>query len=263
MSTKTTPVRRFSWFSKSLGLAALALAALGISAPALAQAEKTFAERAKEYRDKIVASMEASARAAGDEFTKLKSDAAKATGATREKLAAELEAHSTKWAAAREKLSASLDSHLRSIGDELKALEEKAGKATGSARDQTAVEMEKLRGEWAAAREQFRGSLTSNMKAAREEFAHLKDQSASAAADAKVKLAPRMEKLKAEWAKNREKLAAHLEADLKQTKEEMEKLGAATSETARVAKEKLLKKLHDDQVLKDDLAKDKALDDAK
>ena len=94
-------------------------------------------------------------------------------------------------------------------------------------------------------REDGGAALSSNMKAAGEEFAHLKEQSANASADAKARLAPRMEQLKAEWSKNREKLAAHLEADLKETKEEMEKLGAETSNTAKIAKEKLVKKYHD------------------
>ena len=88
-------------------------------------------------------------------------------------------------------------------------------------------------------------ALSSNMKAAGVEFTHLKEQSANASADAKARLAPRMEKLKAEWSKNREKLATHLEADLKETKEEMEKLGAETSNTVKIAKEKLVKRYHD------------------
>ena len=54
-----------------------------------------------------------------------------------------------------------------------------------------------------------------------------------------------MERLKAEFHKHREKLADYLEADLKQTKEDMEKLGEATSNSARLAKEKLLKKVHE------------------
>ena len=123
--------------------------------------------------------------------------------------------------------------------------------------------MEKLRGEWTIAREKIRGSLTANMKATREEFAHLKEQSASASADARARLTPRMDQLKAEWTRNREKLAAHLEADLKQTKEELDKLGAATSNTAKVARDKLLKKYHDDHALSDELARQKAIDDAK
>ena len=87
--------------------------------------------------------------------------------AVREKLAAEMEAHSKKWAAAREKLAASLDTHMHSVGEDLKKLEEKAAKATGSAREQTAGEMEKLRGEWNLTREKIGTALSSNMKAAR------------------------------------------------------------------------------------------------
>ena len=101
------------------------------------------------------------------------------------------------------------------------------------------------------------------MKAAGVEFAHLKEQSANASTGAKARLAPRMEKLKAEWSKNREKLAAHLEADLKETKEEMEKLGEETSNTAKIAKEKLIKKYHDLRAQSDELAKEKSIDESK
>ena len=101
------------------------------------------------------------------------------------------------------------------------------------------------------------------MKAAGEEFAHLKEQSANASVDAKARLAPRMEKLKAEWSKNREKLVAHLDADLKQMKEEMEKLGAETSDAAKLAKEKLAKKYHDLRAQSDELAKEKSIDESK
>ena len=69
-----------------------------------------------------------------------------------------------------------------------------------------------------------------------------------------------MEKLKAEWSKNREKLAAHLDADLKRTKEEMAKLGAETSNSAKLAREKLVKKFHDLQAQSDELAKEKPID---
>ena len=134
MSTKTTRLHWFSQFPKSLAVAMLSFAALGTSAPAFAQekSEKTFAERASEYRDKIVASMESTAKAAGDEYHKLRSEATKATGPTRDKLAAEMETLSMKWAAAREKLAASLETHMHSVGEEIKVLEEKAAKATGS-----------------------------------------------------------------------------------------------------------------------------------
>src|ERR1700761_3910014 len=42
--------------------------------------EKTFAERAKEYWGKVVSGMESGAKAAGDEYHKLKTEAAEATG---------------------------------------------------------------------------------------------------------------------------------------------------------------------------------------
>jgi hypothetical protein len=262
MSTTTTTVRWFSRFPKALAAVTLLFAALGSFAQSFAQ-EKTFAERAKEYRDKIVASMESTAKAAGDEFSKLKSESTEATGPAREKLAAKMETASKKWAAAREKLATSLDAHMRSVRDQLKTLEEKAPKTTGSAREQTSAEIEKLRGEWHVAREKMSAALSSNMKAAREEFAHLKDQSANGSGDAKAKVASRMEKLKAEWSKNREKLSAHLDAELKQTKAEMEKLRDETSKTAKLAKETLMKKYHDLRARHDDLAKEQAIDASK
>jgi hypothetical protein len=71
-----------------------------------------------------------------------------------------------------------------------------------------------------------------------------------------------MERLKAEFHKNHEKLNAYLEADLKQTKEDMEKLGEATSATARHAKEKLSKKYHELTAKIAELAKEKPSEEA-
>jgi hypothetical protein len=243
-------------------LVTLSFSAPGAFAPVLAQetSGKTFVERARESRDKIVASMESAARAAGDEYSRLRSETARAKGPAREKLAAEMEALSKKWAAAREKLTASLDAHTQSVGDSIKKLEEKAARATGSTREQTGSEMDKLREEWHAAREKLGAALSSNTKAARDEFAHLKEQSAGASADTRARLASRMETLKAEWGKNREKLAAHLDADLKQAKEEIDKLGAETTDAARLAKEKLAKRYQDLRVQRDELAREKSID---
>ena len=84
--------------------------------------------------------------------------------------------------------------------------------------------MKKLHEEWTAAREKMEGTLSSNLKSSREEIEHLKEHVADATEDAKAKLGPRMERLKAEYHKNRDKLVAYLEADLKQTEEDMEKL---------------------------------------
>ena len=169
MPIKTTRVRWFSRFPKSLAAAMLLFAALETSAPAFAQekSEKTFAERAKEYREKIVASMESTAKAAGDEYHKLRSEATKATGPARGKVAAEMETLSMKWSAAREKLEASLDAHMHSVGEEIKMLEEKAAKATGSAREQTSTEREKIREEWNLAHEKMSAVFSSNMKCQR------------------------------------------------------------------------------------------------
>jgi hypothetical protein len=259
MTTNPTRVRRFSRGRKVSAPLTLSFAVLVISTPSFAQ-EKTLAERAKEYRDKIVASMEATAKAAGDEYSKLKSEASKAAGPAREKLATEMEALSKKWSEAREKLAGSLDTHTHSLGDDLKKLEEKAAKATGSAREQTTGEIEKLRGEWHVAREKLSAAFSTNMKAARDEFTHLKEQSGNTSADVKGRLAARMDALKAEWRANREKLAAHLDADLKRTKEEMDKLGAETSSAAKLARDTLAKKYQDLRAQSNELAREKSLD---
>ena len=72
-------------------------------------------------------------------------------------------------------------------------------------------------------------TLSANLHSSREEIEHLKEHASNSAQEAKAKLAPRMERLKAEFHKNRDKLSAYLEADLKHTKDDMEKLGEATS----------------------------------
>src|SRR5258708_3856532 len=182
MTTETTRVRRFSRFPKSLAIMALSVAGLVTSAGAFAQEEtgKTFLERAKEYRDKIVAGMESTAKASGEEYRKLKAEAATATGPAREKMADKMETLGKKWAAAREKLADGLDAHVHSVGDEMKKLQEKAAAAKGPAREKLDAEMEKLRGEWNVTREKISAAHASNMKAAGEEFAHLKEQSGTA-----------------------------------------------------------------------------------
>src|SRR5258708_333764 len=89
MTTETTRVRRFSRFPKSLAIMALSVAGLVTSAGAFAQEEtgKTFLERAKEYRDKIVAGMESTAKASGDASGKVKTDAATTNWPLRTKMA--------------------------------------------------------------------------------------------------------------------------------------------------------------------------------
>ena len=96
-----------------------------------------------------------------------------------------------------------------------------------------------------AARAKMEATLSSNLKSSREEIEHLKEHIAGSSEDARAKLAPRLERLKAEFHRHREKLTEYLEADLKKTREDMEKLGEATSNTARLAKEKLSKKAHE------------------
>ena len=92
--------------------------------------------------------------------------------------------------------------------------------------------MHKLHEEWTAARAKMEATLSSNLNSSREEIEHLKEHASTAASDAKAKLAPRMERLKAEFHKNRDKLSAYLESDLEHTKADMEKLREATSNNA-------------------------------
>ena len=253
--------RGLSMASRSWGGLILAGLALGIATPASAQ-EKTFSERAKEYWEKVVAGMESGAKSAGDEYHKLKAEAATATGPARAKMAAEMEAAGKKWAAAREKLSASLEHHAHSVHEEIKALEEKTATATGPARAKMAAEAEALRKHWNVAREKVSAAFSSNMKAAGDEYAHLKDEAGKASEETRAKLRPRMERLKAEWSSNREKLSAYLKEDLKRTEEDLHKLKDATSETAEAAKEKLTRKLHELRGKSDALATEKLTDDS-
>ena len=250
--------------NRSWGLVIVVVVALGGAATAAAQEpEKTFAERAKEYWEKVVSGMESGAKSAGDEYHKLKAEAAEATGPAREKLGAKMEAASKKWASAREKLSTGLEKHAHAVREEIKGLEEKAEKKSGPAREKLVAEKEKLHEHWVAAREKIGAAYTSNMKAAHDEYAHLKEHAGKATEDTKAKLAPRMERLKAEWSKDREKLGNYLKDDLKRTEEDMHKLGDATSEAGKAAKEKLTKKYHELRGKSDALAAENSLDDAK
>jgi hypothetical protein len=248
MSVKAPIVKWLSCGREYLLLPALAMVFLGAPALVVAQEtteKKTVSEHIKEYWDKLLAKMESGAKAAGDEYHKVREEAAKASGPAREKMAAEMEALSRKWAIAREKLATSVELHMHSLGDEIKTLEEKADKSSGPAREKMAAEMHKLHEHWTAARAKMEATLSSNLKSSRDEIEHLKEHLASASEDAKAKLRPRMERLKAEVHKNHEKLMAYLEAELKQTKEDMEKLREGTSETAKHAKEVLSKKYHE------------------
>lgn len=233
-------------------VAGLALAGTASAGPQ----ERTFSERAKEYWEKVVAGMESGARSAGEEYHKLKAEAASATGPAREKLAAEMEAAGKKWAAAREKLSTSLERHAHEVHDEITALEAKASTASGPAREKLSAEAESLRKHWHAAREKVGAAFSSNMKAAKGEYAHLKDEAGKASESTRAKLQPRLDRLKAEWSSNRDKLSAYLKDDLKRTEDDLHKLGDATSETAKAAKEKLTRKLHELRGKSDALAAD-------
>jgi polyhydroxyalkanoate synthesis regulator phasin len=265
MSNKT---RLLSWLSvgrRSLVLAILALVFSGVTAPVVAQdpAQKTISERLKEYWAKLVARMESSSKAAGDEYHKLKDEAARASGPAREKMAAEMEILGRKWAIAREKLATTLEIHMNTLGEEVRTLEEKAGHASGSARDKMAAEREKLHDEWLAARAKLEATLSANLKSSRDQIEHLKAHAADLAGDARAKLGPHMERLKAEAHKDREKLAAYLEADLKRTEEDLKKLGEATSDAAHRAKEKLSTKYHELKAKIEDIAREKASEESR
>jgi uncharacterized protein YicC (UPF0701 family) len=265
MSKATSVVKRFSFGRRALVFAALAMASLGGTASVSAQdaTDETVGEHLKEYWAKAVAKMEAGAKATGDEYHKVKDEAARETGPAREKLAAEMEVLSKKWARAREKLATTVELRMHTLGEDYKSLEEKAAKASGPAREKMAAKMEKLHEEWTAARAKMEATLSSNLKSSKDEIEHLKEHVSSATESAKAKLGPRMERLKAEFHKNREKLTAYLEADLKQTKEDMEKLGEATSNAARLAKEKLSTKYHELKAKLEDLAKERSSEESK
>jgi uncharacterized protein YicC (UPF0701 family) len=263
MSLKARNAVRLSFGRRSLVFATLALASLGATAPAMAQEPegKTVREHIKEYWDKLVAKMESGSRATGEQYHKLKDEAARASGPAREKLSAEMEVLSKKWAIAREKLATTVELQMNTLGEEVKTLEEKADKASGPTRERMHAEMKKLHEEWTVAREKMEGTLSSNVKSSREEIDHLKEHAAAATESARAKLAPRMERLKAEYQKNREKLSAYLEADLKQTREDMEKLRTATSNAAGAAGEKLSTRYHELKAKLDHLLKDKESDE--
>jgi uncharacterized protein YicC (UPF0701 family) len=246
-------------------VAALAVACWGATPAVAAQepAGKTAAEHIKEYWEKLIAGLESAARATGEEYHKLKDEAARASGPAREKMAAKMEALSKKWAAARARLAAGLETRMHSLGEEAAALEEKAARSSGPAREKMAAELEKLHGQWNAARAKMEAALSSNLKSSREEFEAFKKHAADAGEEARVKLRPHIDHLKAEYRKDRDKLIAYLEADLEKTKEDMEKLRSATSKAAHEAREKLMKKSHELAARIKELTEDRAADDAK
>jgi uncharacterized protein YicC (UPF0701 family) len=236
------------------------VAALPLSLANLARAQQGSGEgvieHLHEYWEKVLARLDSAAKSAGDEYHKLKDKAAQASGPSREKLAEEMETLSKKWAIAREKLATSLELHMNSLGDELKSLEEKAAAATGAEREKMGPRLEKLRDRWNAARTKLEATLSANLKSSREEIDHLKEHGSQLVGDAKVKVGPRMERLKVEINKNREKLAEFFESDLKRTKEDIAKLGAASTDAAKAAKEKLSRRYRELQAKIQDLAKD-------
>lgn len=247
MTKSTSMAAWFSFGRRALILAALAMSFMETTARVGAQEaeHKTFGERLRDYWHRTVNRMESGARAAGDEYHKVKDEAARASGPAREKLVEKMAVLSRKWAIAREKLATSVELHAHSLGEEYTALEEKAKKSSGPARAKFAAEKEKLHEEWLAARAKLESTLSSNMKSSHDEIEHLREHLAGASESARTKLAPHMAQLRTEFHKDREKLAQYLEADMQRTHEEMEKLGEATSNATRTAKEKLSKKYHE------------------
>jgi uncharacterized protein YicC (UPF0701 family) len=156
-----------------------------------------------------------------------------------------------------------VEQHAKSLKEEIKTLEEKADKASGPAREKMSEEMHKLHEQWIDARAKMGATLSSNLKSTREEFETLKKHAADATQDAKAKLGPRMDRLKAEYHKDYEKLVAFLKADLEQTKKDMEKLGEATSNAARLAKEKLSQKYHELEAKIEELTREKPPEEPK
>ncbi len=71
-----------------------------------------------------------------------------------------------------------------------------------------------------------------------------------------------MERLRAEFHKDREKLVEYLEADLKQTEEDLAKLRGATSDAAHRAMETLSKKAHDLKEKIETLHKERVAEDS-
>lgn len=244
MMKTTSLAARFSFGRRALVLAALATILGGTTAPARTQESEpqTFRERIGDYWHRTVNRMESGARAAGDEYLKVKDEAARASGPAREKLVEKMAVLSRKWAIAREKLATSIELHAHSLGEEYEALEQKAMKSTGPTREKLAEEKEKLHEEWLAARAKLEATLSSNAKSSHDEIEHLKEYLAGASESARARIGPHMEQLRSEFHKDREKLAEYLEADIKRTHEEMEKLGEATSSTAKATREKLSKK---------------------
>lgn len=262
---KALIAKRTSFGRRSLVLATLALACWGATPPAAAQEPppKTIGEHLQEYWEKLVARMESSARAAGEEYHKLKEEAAQASGPAREKMAAKMEGLSKKWAAARERLAAGVELRMHSLGEETRELEQKASKASGPAHEKMAAELEKLHEHWSAARAKLEATLSSNMKSSREEFEYFKKHAADTSEEARARLAPHLQRLKAEFRKDRDKLIAFLEADLERTREDMEKLRGATTNAATHAMEKLKQKSHELAARIKELTEDRASDDSK
>ncbi len=245
----------------------LAIAAMVIAVPGLptllAQepASKTVGEHIKEYWDKLISKSESATKASAEEYHKLKERAAKASGPARAKLAAEMETLGKKWSETRARLAAGIELRMHTLSEEITALEEKAKEASGPSRAKMDAEMAKLRSEWEIARQKMGATLDSGLKASREQFRQLQEQAAGATTEARAALKPRMERLAAEWRKDRERLAALFEADLERTKVEMKKLGAQTSAAAHRAREAMERKSHELAAKIKELTNESAPDD--
>lgn len=262
MSMKIPIARRSHCAVWLLAIAVMAIAAPGVPI-LLAQepASKTVGEHIKEYWDKLISKSESAAKASGEEYHKLKERAAKASGPARAKLAAEMEALGKKWSETQARLAAGIELRMHTLSEEIATLEEKAKEASGPSRAKMDAEVAKLRSEWEVARRKMGATLDSGLKASQEQFRHLQEQAAGATTEARAALKPRMERLAAEWRKDRERLTAFLEADLERTKVEMKKLGAETSAAAHRAREAMERKSHELTAKIKELTKESAPDD--
>lgn len=244
MSMKIQIAGHFPCALRLLAFATMAIAAPGAQPLAGAQepAPKTVGAHIKEYWDRLITKTESAAKASGEEYHRLKERAARASGPARAKLTAEMEALGKKWAEARARLAAGIDLRMQTLSEEIAALEKKAKESSGPSRARMNAELAKLRSEWEVARRKMGATLDSGLKASREQFRHLQEQAAGATSEARAALKPRMDRLAAEWRKDRDRLAALLETDLERTREELKKLGAETSDAAHRAREAMERK---------------------
>jgi F0F1-type ATP synthase membrane subunit b/b' len=137
------------------------------------------------------------------------------------------------------KMVATAETEAKATHEKLKKLEADAAKATGAAKEKLAAEAEKLRAQLAKTREKLHESLEAHAKATREELKELEEQTVKAGAQAKQKLAPKMEQLKEEWNTSLNKLHASLQTHMESARAELKKLEADAAKATAKAKETL------------------------